>query len=139
MQRIVIDTNVLVSALIQKSYPYLIISNLFLNKNIEWCVSDEVLQEYHDVLKRNKFSKYPGFLSKAEALLATIETTAIKFIPKIKLQIISDYDDNIFLELAAESKADFLITGNTNDFTLNSYKQTKIVTPREFWEKYYLD
>lgn len=54
----------------------------------------------------------------------------------IQLTIISDKDDNKLLELAEESTADFLITGNTNDFTLKKYKQTRIVTPKEYWENY---
>ncbi|WP_409079688.1 PIN domain-containing protein [Salibacter sp.] len=45
---------------------------------------------------------------------------------------IKDQPDNRFLELAVASDADFLITGNTNDFTIDSVKKTKIVTPRQF-------
>ena len=48
--------------------------------------------------------------------------------------ILDTNDDNMLLELAEESKADFLITGNTNDFIIPSYKQTRILTPREYWE-----
>ena len=58
------------------------------------------------------------------------------FKPKIKLQLISDADDNMVLELADECTADFVITGNTTDFIFSTYKATKIVTPREFWENY---
>lgn len=50
--------------------------------------------------------------------------------------MIKDVDDNKFLELSETCKADFLITGNTNDFTMRDYKGTKIVTPKEFWEEY---
>jgi len=46
MQRLVIDTNVLVSSLIQESYPHLIINTLFRDKNEEWCMSDEIFREY---------------------------------------------------------------------------------------------
>ena len=42
----------------------------------------------------------------------------------------------MILELAEESKADFIITGNTNDFTISEYKTTKIVTPKEYWENH---
>ncbi len=42
----------------------------------------------------------------------------------------------MILELADECKADFVITGNTTDFTFSSYKETKIVTPKEYWETY---
>jgi hypothetical protein len=95
-----------------------------------------MLKEYYDVLNRKRFSKYQDFVSKAEILLADIETKASKFSPAIKLTIISDKDDNKLLELADECKADFIITGNTNDFTMKKYKRTKIVTPKEYWEKF---
>jgi predicted nucleic acid-binding protein len=38
--------------------------------------------------------------------------------------------------LALASNADFLTTGNTKDFILNEYKNTKILTPREYWDVY---
>lgn len=65
-----------------------------------------------------------------------IDTKAIKFYPTQKLDVIKDKDDNKLLELAVESKADFIITGNTNDFTMNDYKGTKIVTPKDYWDNY---
>ena len=67
---------------------------------------------------------------------AIVGSRSIKFVPKKKLTIISDKDDNKLLELADECKADFLITGNTNDFTIKKYKRTKIVTPKEYWENF---
>ena len=54
----------------------------------------------------------------------------------IKLDLISDQDDNMILELAETCQADFIITGNTNDFTFSSYLNTRIVTPKEYWENY---
>lgn len=136
MQRLVIDTNVFVSALIQKSYPYLIISELFVEGRIDLCISDALPEEYYAVLNRKKFAKYSDFHNKAKILTTDIESKSIKFIPKKKLTLISDKDDNKLLELADECKADFLITGNTNDFTIKKYKRTKIVTPREYWENF---
>ncbi len=73
---------------------------------------------------------------KAEYLLAHIEAKSIHFKPTIKLDLFSDKDDNMILELTDECKADFVITGNTIDFTFSSYKETKIVTPKEYWEIY---
>ena len=58
--------------------------------------------------------------------------------PNILLHIIKDSDDNKLLELADESKADFLITGNSSDFNMTHYKNTKIVSPRVFWETYFI-
>ena len=94
------------------------------------------MAEYYEVLARPKFERYPDFFIRAQALLADIEMHSIKYLPAIKLELISDKDDNKILELADECKADFIITGNTNDFTFSVYKQTKIVTPKEYWEMY---
>jgi len=53
--------------------------------------------------------------------------------------LLGDKDDNMLLELAHESRANFLITGNTNDFTISKYKETLIVSPKDYWENYRLD
>jgi uncharacterized protein len=136
MQRIVIDTNVIVSSLIQRGYPNLIINDLFIEQKFQLCISDELLAEYYEVLARPKFSKFQDFFIRAESLLVEIEAKAKKYIPNITLDLILDDDDNMVLELADECLADFVITGNTKDFTFTTYKQTKIVTPKEYWDNY---
>ena len=136
MQKIVIDTNVIVSSLIQRSYPNFIIRDLFIEQKFQLCISDPLMIEYYEVLARPKFLKFPDFFIRAELLLAEIEARSTKYFPIITLNLISDNDDNRIIELADESKADFIITGNTKDFTFSVYKQTKIVSPREYWEIY---
>lgn len=122
--------------MIQKSYPYRIVYELLIEDKIQLCISEKLLYEYYEVLHRPKFSTYKDFLIRAETLLTTIMLKSKKFIPEIKLNIISDAKDNILLELADICSADFLITGNTNDFTFSQYKDTKIVTPKEYWDNY---
>lgn len=139
MQRIVIDTNVIVSSLIQLGYPNLIIKELFIEQKFELCISEELLAEYYEVLARPRFSKFQDFFIRAEALLVEIVSKATMYAPAITLDLISDGDDNMILELADECLADFIITGNTTDFTFPTYKKTKIVTPREYWENYQPD
>jgi len=56
----------------------------------------------------------------ANIVLKDIHDHAIFFHPKQKINVMSDPDDNMLVELASESKADYLITGNTNDFTMSS-------------------
>jgi putative PIN family toxin of toxin-antitoxin system len=136
MQKIVIDTNVIVSSLIQRSYPFKIVYELLLDNKFDICVSEELMSEYYEVLNRPKFSRFPDFLSKAKILLAEIESKALKFEPKLKLNLISDIDDNMILELAVECSANFIITGNSNDFTFSEYEQTKILSPKEYWENH---
>lgn len=72
---------------------------------------------------------------KAEALLADIDRRAEKYYPTKKINLISDHDDNKILELAEASRADFIVTGNINDFTFPNYKRTRILTPKEYWEQ----
>ena len=137
MQKVIIDTNVIVAALIQRGYPNFIIIELFIENKFQLCVSNELLAEYHEVVMRPKFSRYQDFLIRAEALLVDIESKSIKYYPTIKLELISDDDDNMILELADECLADYIITGNSKDFTFPTYKMTKIVTPKEYWNNYY--
>ena len=136
MQKIVIDTNVIIAVLISRGIPNLILNDLFIENKIQLCVSDELLAEYYDVLNRPKFNKYQDFLLRAESFLVEIENKAVKFEPKITLSLIRDDDDNMILELADECEADFIITGNSNDFTFLEYKKTKILNPKEYWENH---
>ena len=67
--------------------------------------------------------------------------TKLKEISKLyqtegKIEILTDMSDNKFLELAAASSADYLITGNTLDFTITEFEYTKIVTPRQYWDNH---
>lgn len=139
MQKIILDTNVIISALIQRRYPYFIVFNHAFENLIEVCLSNELLEEYLDVIHRPKFAKYPDFLKNAELVLTHLDKKAEKYIPSKKVNEIKDEDDNMILELALEAKANFIITGNTNDFTMPDFEGTKIVTPKEYWDNHQVD
>jgi len=111
-----------------------IIYDLFIADKICLCISPLLLAEYYNVLERPKFAQFYEFAAKAKVVLANIEVKATIYQPRITLNIIADKDDNKILELADICEADFIITGNTNDFTFPEYKQTKIVTPKDYWE-----
>ena len=136
MNKVIIDTNVIVSSLIQRSYPYKIIFDLFLEDKISLCISPSIMFEYYTVLERPKFTQFQEFSIKAKTVLANIEIKSVCYQPDVVLDVLSDKGDNKFLELADACEADFLITGNTNDFSFHCYKQTRIVTPRDYWENY---
>ena len=135
MQKIILDTNVIVSSLIQKNYPYLIVEHC-IEGNAKICLSNEILQEYIEVLNRPKFSRFYDFKTNADFLIARLSEMAELFEPENKLNIINDEPDNRLLELAQTVKADFIITGNTNDFKMDKFEDTKIVSPKEYWEEY---
>lgn len=135
MLKVIIDTNVFVSSLIQHNYPFLVVDYIFKERNtIELCISQELQNEYSEVLNRIKFFRYPDYDIKSKILLSDINNFGCKYLPTIKINIIQDKSDNKFLELAETSNADFLITGNTQHFSMREYKKTKIVSPKEFWE-----
>src|SRR5690606_26943331 len=132
MRKIILDTNVIVSALIQKNYPYLIL-DYCIEGNAIICISNPILQEYIEVLGRPKFARFPDFKTNADFLIARISEISEFYEPINELKIIKDEADNRLLELADISKAEFIITGNTNDFTINTFKETRIVSPKDFW------
>ena len=112
MQKVVIDTNVIISSLIQKSFPYKIVNELFIEGKITLCISETLMTEYYEVLRRPKFASYHDFVAKAELLLADIEKRATMYFPQVSIDLLSDKDDNMILELADTCSADYIITGN---------------------------
>jgi len=134
MQKIILDTNVVVSALIQRGYPYKVLDQVLTTGNITLCVSDKLLQEYHEVLFRPKFTRFADFFVNAHVLLLRMETISRKYVPQVAIHLLQDKDDNMLLELAQESKADCLVMGNTRDFVIPNYQQTRILTPKEYLE-----
>lgn len=136
MQKIVLDTNVVVASLISNGIPFKIINELAFENKVIICISGPIFEEYVEVLSRPKFSVFKDFKSRADTFISKIQEVAIKFSPDIKLNVISDEADNRFLELSVYAKADYLITGNTTDFTEKKYENVDIVTPREYWDKH---
>jgi putative PIN family toxin of toxin-antitoxin system len=136
MQKLILDTNVIVSALISSSIPSKILYELVLTEKVEICLSEEVLVEYLEVLNREKFSKFAHFKTKAEVVLNRLREIATFYQTDRKIEVLTDTSDNKFLELAAVSAADYLTTGNTLDFTITEFEYTKILTPREYWDNY---
>ena len=62
--RLILDTNVLVSALIQRNYPYFIIDLVLADNTLQLCISDQLFAEYIEVLNREKFSKFSDYLQR---------------------------------------------------------------------------
>jgi hypothetical protein len=136
MQKLILDTNVIVSALISSFIPSKILYELVLTRKVEICLSEEVLAEYVEVLNRDKFSKFASFKTKAQVVLNRLREIATFYQTDRKIEVLTDTSDNKFLELAAVSSADYLTTGNMLDFTITEFEYTKILTPREYWDNY---
>lgn len=131
--RIILDTNVLVSALIQRNYPYFILDHILADPSLKLCVSDSLFDEYIEVLNREKFSRFKDFHFQAKLLLIDLKSKAINYDPKIRLNLIKDQPDNRLLELSETCNANYIVTGNITDFTMIKYKNTRIISPKEMY------
>jgi len=127
MIRVVLDTNVVVSALLRPDGLQAIVLLLALRGDIELCVSEAVLAEYEKVLHRPRF-KFPS--SEIDRNLAAIRAAGKMVRPSTRLTESSDESDNRIYECAEAAAADFIVTGNTRHFK-KPYKNTQIVNGRQ--------
>lgn len=131
MIRVVVDTNVVVSANLRDEGFSAFILDLAANRKIMMFVSEQILQEYEEVLLRPRLKLDR---TRVRVALAVIRRTSKLIKPSRTLAISSDEPDNRFYECAAAAKAHFLITGNTKHFPMR-HKFTQVVTPRDFIER----
>ena len=126
--RVVIDTNIVVSAALR---PYGLQRTVFLlalTKPARMYVSREILGEYRSVLARPALKITKG---RQLQLLQLVRNRVQVVHPRYKLEVTSDPEDNKFLECADAARADYLITGNQRHFP-KFWKNTKVITSREF-------
>jgi putative PIN family toxin of toxin-antitoxin system len=131
MTRVVIDTNVLISALLTETGSEATVISLVRSGQIEWFVSEAILAEYDEVIQRPKFSAIRP--DRIKSLIRTLNK-AVVVVPIVKSDISPDEPDNRFLECAEAAKADFLVTGNKKHFP-DLYEGTSIVNAREFLQR----
>lgn len=126
--RIVLDTNVLISAALQPRGLPAQVLELIAYGAVELCASSEILDEYRDVFARPKFA---GLDPKRVARLLTLVTEAATMVtPTNRMAESPDDSDNRFYECADAAEADFIVTGNAKHFS-KPYKATRIVTARQ--------
>jgi putative PIN family toxin of toxin-antitoxin system len=128
--RIVIDTNVVISALIFAGSRSM---NAFTLAKLRGTIliSNDVLSELINVLSRSKFDRYitseiredflAGLMLEAEIVPITEKITACR-----------DPKDNKFLELAMSGYADYLLTGDQDLLVLHPFRNLQIITVSNF-------
>jgi uncharacterized protein len=131
MIRVVLDTNVVVSALLSPAGFEERVFKLGLHGHVQLYISSPLLAEYERVLSSPKL----GLNSRSiRSALVRIRRAAHNVDPKQRLTVCrQDEDDNRVLECAHAAGADFLITGNKRHFPAR-WKQTFIVNARQFLE-----
>jgi putative PIN family toxin of toxin-antitoxin system len=127
MIRVVLDTNIIVSALLQRLGPPAQVYALAMDGSIQMCVSGAIYAEYQEVISRPRLRRTPEVISGA---LRAIRENSLWFRPTETVQACSDPDDDLVLECAQAASADYLVTGNLRHFPA-SWKGTRIVTARQ--------
>ncbi len=128
--RIVLDTNVIVSAHLNSEGHERHVLDLVLAGKLQLFVSETILAEYDRVLRRPKFGIDARSVTRSMRMLKTV-SRLVRI--QRKLVVASDPDDNRFVECAEVSKADYLVTGNKRHFPAR-WRRTQVVNSRELLE-----
>ena len=127
--RIVLDTNVLISAVLFGGTPRQVLELIIAGK-VECSISVAMLDELRDVLLRPKFG-----LSAAQTAMIVEEVHAIAEVvsPNERIDhVVSDPDDNMVLECAVEAKASVVVTGDSHLLDLQAFQNVPILSPADF-------
>jgi len=126
--RLVLDTNIIVSAALKPDGLQRTVLLLAMTRPARLFVSSPILSKYRMVLSRPELKIRKGL---RQQFLQRIKDNSHLASPSRQIRVTRDPDDNVFLECADAARADFLVTGNLRHFP-RFWKQTKIVTSREF-------
>jgi uncharacterized protein len=126
--RLVIDTNVVVSAALKPERSQRTVLVLAMTKPARWYVSNPILAEYAAVLARPELKIRRRL---RQQLLQLIRNHTQLVAPSRLTHAAFDPVDNMFIECADAARADYLVTGNLRHFP-RFWKQTKVISSSEF-------
>jgi uncharacterized protein len=130
VERVVLDTNVLISAVLSPlGKPFACFSWVLDNATL--IVSRELLEELESRLARPKFAKYLDG-STRRAFVADLVLSAVQVELAGTIKVCRDPDDNKLLEIAALGRADCLVTGDQDLLVLGTFQDIPILTPAGF-------
>lgn len=127
MLTIVLDTNVLVSAMLHDQGNEARVVRLVRAGFLLACASPAIVNEYELVLRRPRFRFQTELVNQ---YLDSLRSHTLLVTPRNAVTASPDDSDNRFLECAETAKAGFLVTGNKRHFP-KMWKETKIVNARE--------
>lgn len=132
-KRIVVDTNVLISAVFFKGKPDVILEAWRTGK-LEMILSHEILEEYSKVLKRLS-ERYPSI--DTSGILSMFTTCCRMIVPEaIGKQICEDPDDDKFIAAAIGGEAETIISGDKHLLEVKGYSGIEVLRPAEFINQY---
>jgi predicted nucleic acid-binding protein len=93
------------------------------------CFDERILSEYRDVLARGKASFDRELV---EELIAFLEAAGSPTLAAPLATTLPDPVDQMFIEVAVASQADFLVTGNLKHFPDKATEGVSVISPRAF-------
>lgn len=127
--RISLDTNVLVSGLLQSLGPSgRIVADIAAGVH-QACYDQRVIEEYDRVLRRDKFGFDPDAVA---AMIGALKADGVAVACEPLAAGLPDPDDEKFLEVAIAGEAAYLVTGNLRHFPADRRFGVMVVSPREF-------
>jgi uncharacterized protein len=128
--RVVVDTNVLVSAvLFRSSQPAIALRKVIQHDTL--LISQAIFEEWNGVLMRPKFDRYLAEALRIEFLETILDDTVWVEIQE-PVVACRDPKDDKFLSLAVNGQADFIVTGDQDLLVLNPFRGVAILRPEEF-------
>ncbi len=129
--RVVIDTNVLISAFVGHGKPRRLVLELL--EQHEVVTSSPLFAELMDVLSRKRFSETDE--REARSLVSIISRKASIVTIKRSLKVVpEDPDDDIVLSTAYEGRASHIVSGDRHLLNLGRFRGVRIVTVNEMLE-----
>ncbi len=127
--KIVLDTNVLVSGLLNSKGNPAAILKLVLTGAIQVCHDKHILAEYSEVLARPRFKFDP---LRVREVMTKLEADGLSFTPGNVILNLPDPDDEPFLAVGLAASADYLVTGNLADFPPAQCHGLRVASPAQF-------
>lgn len=132
MVRVVLDTNVVISAVLSTDGNPALIFEMLILEEIKNYTSPEIIEEIREVLQRPKVAKRLSLVEQ-EFILNTFEEFSEKIEPGVRFkEIQEDPDDNKFLECAVSASANYIISGDDHLLKVRNFRGIKILSPAEF-------
>ncbi|MBI5212811.1 MAG: putative toxin-antitoxin system toxin component, PIN family [Nitrospirae bacterium] len=127
--KVVIDTNVLVSAVLKDKEPETVLLFVVMKPDVEWIVSPQIVSEYKEVLSRDKFA-IPEEIRNAWFGIIDALTTVVNI--NVTVEFPRDQKDAKFLECAAVSGANYFVTGDSDFMEARKLLDTTILFVSQF-------
>lgn len=129
--KVVLDTNVVISALAHGGKPFILLS-MARKAEIELVFSPFLFEEIGRILH----DKFLWTSERAERIIFRLRRIAVMVNPEKTVKILEDDPDNRVLECASEGGAQIIITGDRAILRLKKYQGIEIMGPAEFLEKW---